>query len=281
MKICVKRNPQLHYSPLRYPGGKSFLFSFLGSIIEKRGLRKVTYVEPFAGGAGAALALLFLKKVERIIINDLDRAIYSFWKSAVFESERFIEAIRNTPITVDEWRKQKAIYLNSRSRRFELGFAAFFLNRTNVSGILDGGPIGGIEQGGKWKIDARYYRETLTERIRQLAKHKNRISVYNRDGVDLITAYLDQKCTFIYLDPPYYDKGATLYLNHYRQADHERLAQRLNHRPNANWILTYDNRREIRALYPDRRIVAYSLHYNAYEPRKGREVLILSDALRT
>lgn len=279
MKISTKRSKEHHYSPLRYPGGKSFLSSFLGGIIDKQGPRNITYVEPYAGGAGAALALLFFNKVDHIIINDLDKAIYSFWQSAVLESERFINTIRETPVTVRQWKKQKEIYGNPKSSQFALGFATFFLNRTNVSGNLDGGPIGGFAQTGNWKIDARYYKQTLIRRICDISKYKDRISIHNKDGVSLIDEYLNQDNTFIYLDPPYYEKGATLYLNHYKKSDHERLASRLNSSPEANWVLTYDNRPEIRMLYPGRRIFSYSLRYNAYESRQGKEVLILSDQL--
>jgi len=279
MKIITNKSPKNYHSPLRYPGGKTSLFPFFEKVIQEHNLEKITYVEPFAGGAGAALALLFSGKVEKIVINDLDKTIYSFWRSAIFDSKKFIGKIHSIPITITEWKKQKAIYANSKSRRFELGFAAFFLNRTNVSGILDGGPIGGLSQKGKWKIDARFNKEKLAERIHQLSLYKNRISVFNRDGVELTSDYLNKENVFIYLDPPYYEKGATLYLNHYKKDDHEILARRLNQSPDAFWLLTYDNKKEIKSLYPDRQIVNFSLNYNAYESRKGKEVMILSDAL--
>ena len=279
VKITHKRNLKFHYSPLRYPGGKTFLFPFFDKVIKGNGLGSITYIEPFAGGSGAALALLFLEKVERIVINDLDKAIYSFWKSAIFDSEEFIKKMFSTPITINEWRLQKLIYNNPQSSCFDLGFATFFLNRTNMSGIVNGGPIGGIQQKGKWKIDARFNKEKLAERIRQLSLYKNRISVFNRDGVDLMKDYLNKKNVFIYLDPPYYEKGAMLYLNHYKKEDHEVLAKLLNCNPDAFWLLTYDNKKEIKSLYPERKIVNFSLNYNAYESRKGKEILISSDAL--
>ena len=277
-KIPQKRNQKLHCSPLRYPGGKTFLFPFFDGVIKDNGLENITYIEPFAGGAGAALALLMSEKVNHIVINDLDKAIYAFWKSAVFNSASFIRKIKSTPVTVKEWRKQKEIYNNPKTTQLDLGFATFFLNRTNTSGILDGGPIGGLKQKGKYKIDARFNKEMLVRRIRQIALFKNQISVFNKDGLELIGEYLNKKNTFIYLDPPYFEKGATLYLNHYRKEDHEALAEKLNSNPNAFWLLTYDNKKEIKSLYPDRKIVNFSLNYNAYESRKGREVMILSDA---
>lgn len=266
------------YSPLRYPGGKTRLFPVIEKILQENGLTGITYIEPFAGGAGVALALLFSKKVKNIVINDLDRAIYSFWKSVVFDSDKFIKKIRSTPISVREWKKQRAIYRNPQSNRFELGFATFYLNRTNLSGILDGGPIGGLNQKGEWKINARFNKETLIQRITQLALYKNQISVFNEDGLELIKKYLKKKNTFIYLDPPYFEKGASLYLNHYKKENHEALANQLNKNPNAHWLLTYDNKKEIKLLYPARKIINFFLNYNAYKPRKGREVMILSDA---
>ena len=279
IRINPKRGNKFHYSPLRYPGGKTSLFPFFDRVMRENGLEHVTYVEPYAGGAGAALALLLLEKVDRIVINDFDPAIYAFWKSAIFSSERFIASIMSTSVSVKEWRRQRQIYRDPKSKQFELGFATFFLNRTNISGILDGGPIGGLDQHGKWKIDARYNKQGLIERICQLAAYKNRITVCNKDGVKLISEYLGKRNTFVYLDPPYFAKGATLYLNHYQKKDHEALARKLNKKAEACWLLTYDNQREIRDLYPKRQIMGFSLRYNAYEARSGKEIMVVSDAL--
>jgi len=281
IKIAAQRNNKYHYSPLRYPGGKTSLFPFFDKVIKKHQLKNITYVEPYAGGAGAALALLFLEKVDRIVINDLDKAIFSFWKSVVFNSDKFVEKIYSVSLSMSEWKRQREIYRNEKKDEFSLGFATFFLNRTNISGILDGGPIGGKGQKGRWKIDARFNREKLVEKIYQLSQYKNRILVTNEDGLDLINNYLNKKNVLIYLDPPYYEKGSTLYLNHYKKNDHEKLANKLNQNPNSFWLLTYDNKSEIKSLYPLRRIVNFSLNYNAYKSRKGKEVMIFSDVLAT
>jgi len=278
-RIILEGDKRRYYSPLRYPGGKTILFPFFKRQIEERGLRDVTYVEPFAGGAGAGLALLLNEVVDRIHINDLDKAIYSFWCSAIFESEEFIEKIKRTHITVKEWRKQKAIYENKRAKRFDRGFATFFLNRTNKSGILNGGPIGGLDQRGKWKIDARFNKKALIQRISDIAEYNGRITVTNEDGVDVTSRYLRKKNVFIYLDPPYFAKAADLYLNVFQQEDHARLAKKLNANPDATWLLTYDDKPEIRRLYTNRTVVDFALNYNAYEVRHGRELMILSDLL--
>lgn len=278
MKILTKKNKEFYHSPLRYPGGKTSLFPFFEKVIKDNGLQNLIYIEPFAGGAGAALALLFSGNIKKIVINDLDKAIFSFWKSAIFDSEEFVKKIRLTPITIQEWKKQRDVYNNPKSKRFDLGFATFFLNRTNISGILNGGPIGGIKQVGTYTIKARFNKKSLIEKIQQLAIYKNKISVFNKDGIVLIKDYLNRKDAFIYLDPPYYEKGASLYLNHYKKENHEALAEKLNNNCNAFWLLTYDNKKEIKSLYPKRKIINFSLNYNAYESRRGKEVMILSDA---
>lgn len=279
MKIPVKRNQRYHYSPLRYPGGKSFLFPLIDAYLQALSIKNAVYVEPYAGGAGVALALLFNDRVDEIVINDFDRAIYAFWKSAVTETRRFVDKICGTPLTIAEWKRQRTIYQDARSRRFDLGFATFYLNRTNISGFLGGGPIGGVEQSGKWKLDARYNKEALVARIRKLGQYRKRIKVANKDGLELVDGYIKSKNALVYLDPPYYEKGATLYLNHYHRSDHELLATKLNSNRKANWALTYDSNPVIRALYRERRKRSFSLNYNAYESRIGKEILILSDAL--
>lgn len=279
MRVALKRNQKFHFSPLRYPGGKSFLYPFLNKLIEKKGLSNISYIEPFAGGAGAGLALLFLEKVDRIVINDLDPAIYAFWQAAITETDRFIDKMYSTRITIREWRKQKAIYQDHRSSNFDFGFATFFLNRTNISGIVEGGPIGGMKQLGKWPIDARFNKINLADKIETIGNYRNRITVFNKDGYDLIKRFLNKKEAFIYLDPPYFEKGASLYLNHYQQSDHERLARRLNSNPKTNWVLTYDNTEVIKSLYKEQRRFCFSLYHNAYKSRKGEEILILSNSL--
>lgn len=250
-------------------------------ILAENPMEDITYVEPYAGGAGAALALLYSGKVARIVINDLDPAVYAFWKAATSHSKEFIEKMWRTPVNVREWRRQQKIYLDRTASILDRGFATFFLNRTNVSGIMDGGPIGGLNQSGKWKIDARFNKVTLEKRLKQLGSHTNRIIVSNRDGVDVARRYLHIANTFVYLDPPYFEKGSSLYMNSYEVSDHETLANMLNENPDSFWLLTYDSKRQIKSLYPDRRKANFSLDYRAYEARVGKEVLILSDTVLT
>lgn len=270
-------------SPLRYPGGKTCLAFQLSKIIAQyfpKG-EKITLIEPYAGGAGASLKLLFSGKVNKIIINDLDRAIYSFWKTAIREADYLINNILKVDINIKEWEKQKEIYSNPTSNIRDLAFATLFLNRTNRSGIIEGGPIGGMKQAGYWDIRARFPKNTIVKRLKKIKKYKSKVKVYNLDGIELLKN-LENKCDInnclIFLDPPYYEKGKSLYLNHYNNSDHEELEKYLAN-SSFKWIMTYDDVPYIRKLYCKMRKKRFVINHSAYVSRKGKEVLIYSNAM--
>lgn len=267
-------------SPLRYPGGKSALYSRLRSIIERSDLTEITYVEPFAGGAGAGLALLVSGCVRRVVINDLDPAIYAFWSTVKHESQWLIHKTMTAKLTIPEWRKQQEIYAAADTRDLaSLGFATFYLNRTNRSGVLNGGPIGGLDQSGSYKMDARFNREGLAQRFQLLSQFSESIHPISADGINVIGEYCQQSNAFIYADPPYFEKAKSLYLNAFTFADHKSLAATLNHHSDANWLLTYDRDPEVFNLYQDRRIREYQLNYSAHRVSKATELAVISDSL--
>jgi len=268
-------------SPLRYPGGKTRLADFLSNAIEKNFSEneKIVLVEPYAGGAGASLKLLFSGKVDKIIINDLDKAIFSFWKIAVSEPDFLINRIKKVSIDIDEWRKQKEVYNNSSSTPRELTFATLFLNRTNRSGIIEGGPIGGMDQSGFWKVKARFTKNTIIERLEKIKEFKNKIKVRNLDGITLLKQLEKNKKKnnyFIFLDPPYYQKGKSLYLNHYIDKDHKKLLKLLE-KSSLKWVMTYDDVSYIQNLYDKFRKSKFVINHSAFEARQGKEVLIFSN----
>jgi DNA-methyltransferase len=271
---------RLLVSPLRYPGGKGMLYSRLLQIIRENNLNSSTYIEPYAGGAGAALSLLISGHVENIVINDLDPAIYSFWRSVTEDSKEFSDLIRNATLSIDEWEKQRYIYDNpSKHDYIQLGYATFYLNRTNRSGIITGGPIGGKYQLGNYKIDARFNRESLLERIRLIGLYSKRITVTNMNGVEVICKYSTGENSFIYADPPYFEKAGSLYLNSFKKYDHEELANCLNSLKNSLWLLTYDNVPDVYKLYSNRKKILYSLNYSAHRVVKASEIMVFSDEL--
>lgn len=269
------------YSPLRYPGGKGRLTPLIKLLIEKTGHFGGVYIEPFAGGAGVALNLLVEDCVSDIVINDLDKGVYSFWRSVIDCTDRFVEDIMNVPLTMEEWRRQKKIRQENEGRySYELGFATFYLNRTNRSGIIGGGVIGGNNQDGKWRMDARFNRHELAEKVRELARRRNNIHVYNKDVISLINRYVTGRYgnCFIYFDPPYYDKGGRLYLNHFEHDDHERLSLEIKRIKDFDWVMTYDDNEEITKMYDGVCGGVMTLRYSLNEKRKALERIYFSDS---
>jgi len=270
------------YSPLRYPGGKNKLAKFIALVCEKNNING-HYIEPYAGGASVALHLLINGYVKEITINDLDTAIHAFWHSILNNTEEFCNKIRETEITVENWKKFKKIHRNKeKEATFDLGFATFFLNRTNRSGVIAGGMIGGFEQKGNYKIDCRFNKDKLIERIELIAKHKKNIHLYKLDALELIKKIQKDKGnkkSIFYFDPPYYLKGPSLYMNHYKHADHEKVSNEIQKIKNTKWIVSYDNTPEIKRLYLDSKKKEYSFFHTAYEIREGKEVLFSSRGL--
>lgn len=269
----------MFYSPLRYPGGKGKLAPFMKQLILDNNLSDGVYVEPFAGGGATALALLFEEYVSRIIINDIDRSIYAFWYSILNFTEQFCESIQHTDVTLEVWESQKRIQENKNSEDLlKLGFSTFFLNRTNRSGIINGGVIGGQKQDGEWKIDVRFNKEDLIRRIKKIAYYKNRIDLYNIDVIKIVEDVLPNlpENTLVYLDPPYYVKGQKLYVNFYTPEDHRILKDYITNNINQKWILTYDATDPILNLYADYRPIKYNLNYSAGRKNKGTEVMFFN-----
>ena len=267
------------YSPLRYPGGKNCIFPFMSNLFYENQLIGIRYAEPYAGGAGLALKLLFGGYVDHIYINDLDLSIYAFWKTIIDQSDEFCKWIEDVEITVSNWNKYRIIQNHAHEvDQLDLAKSTFFLNRTNVSGVIQGGIIGGFEQTGKYKIDARFKKQDLINRIQKIANLKNRISVSNLDGLKFIKKMDSTKENiFIYLDPPYYQKGAGLYMNFYSEKDHENLARNIN-QLKKKWIVSYDNHAFILNLYAEQRKILHKLS-QAASNRVGDELFIFSEKI--
>lgn len=269
------------YSPLRYPGGKTKLYNVVKKVLSDNSLIGGTYVEPFAGGAGLAIKLLLRNDVKRIVLNDIDPAIYYFWNTILTRTEEFCETIDLARLTIDEWKRQKEIFKRGYcGNDLEYAFSVFYLNRTNVSGILNGGVIGGIDQKGTYKIDARFNKENLKHRIRSIAERKKDIVLYNLDAKDLISgAYLNKwRKLFINFDPPYVNKGSQLYKNSFTQNDHKELFECISS-CTKKWIVTYDVCDFIGELYSKYRNNFITVSYSVKNKTKKNEYMFFSNNL--
>ncbi|PTO70117.1 DNA adenine methylase [Vibrio splendidus] len=271
----------MFYSPLRYPGGKSKLTAYVVETLRLNNLEGGTYVEPFAGGCAIAWYLLLEGHVENVWINDLDPAIHAFWYSVLNRTDELCQLIDDTDVTIQEWHRQKAVYANNRTNSLELGFATFFLNRTNRSGIIKAGVIGGLEQKGNYLLNCRYNKERLVEQIRAIAARRQNIVLTNLDATQFIDEYLpgiEGPC-LVNIDPPYYVKGKGLYQNFFEHDDHYRLYRSVRNIQQP-WIVTYDEAPEICGIYAEFEPQVFGLTYTAQTKRKGSEVIIHSPVTR-
>jgi len=270
-------------SPLRYPGGKSKLTPFIDNVLYNNQFSNPIYIEPFAGGAGIALNLLLSNKVSEIYLNDKDISIYSFWQTILRNKNKLIDKIFKTPITIDEWLKQRDIQTNKiKHNQFDIAFSTLFLNRTNRSGIIKAGAIGGKSQSSFWKLDARFNKETIVNRIEMIHAKKKQIKVFNEDAIEFINSkiiHLPRKQSLIYFDPPYYNKGNQLYMNFFEHNDHLKIAtyiKTLKHK----WIVSYDDTPEIKEMYKYvKNTKNIFTRYSAGKSSLGKEILFASNKL--
>ena len=271
---------QRFVSPLRYPGGKGKLSSFIKLLMLENGLIGSEYVEPYAGGAAVALSLLYENYASHVHINDLNRSVSTFWRAVLAHTDELCRRIADATVDVDEWYRQREIQSQVDPTAPDLAFSTLFLNRTSRSGIIGGGVIGGFDQTGKWKIDARFNRADLIRRIQKVARHRSRITVTSFDAADYIATHLPAIETgFVYLDPPYFVKGKGLYQNYYTYADHARIAS-LVEGIRQPWIVSYDAAAEIRELYERYNAIEYDLSYSAQARYRGTELMFVRPGLR-
>lgn len=269
-------------SPLRYPGGKSQLWKFVKSTIEHNGIEAPIYCEPFAGGSGITWELLLGGHIESAIVNDYDPAIYSFWNACLNHTDELIQMIINTTITLDEWHKQKEIYarVGRDPESIQGAFATFFLNRTNVSGIISGGPIGGQTQEGNYLIDCRFTKKTSIKKIQKIAEYRNQIQLYNLDAAALVPILKEnypREQLFTFFDPPYYQQGQSLYLSFFNHEQHEIMRNEILDMDDYFWILTYDKAPQISELYHSvQHSYEYDLVYSANRKTRATEFLFAS-----
>lgn len=269
-----------YLSPLRYPGGKARFVPLVRDIMEASPDHCGVYVEPFAGGAGVALGLLEKRCVERVVINDIDPRVAAFWRVVTNDTEAFVERICETAVDLDSWHQQRSVMLEGCKDDLDLGFAAFFLNRTNRSGILGARPIGGLKQTGDWKLDCRFDKKKMIQRVRGVAQYAERIEVRQEDANLLLDdEEFESEGVFLYVDPPYLSKSNGLYLDTLSWDGHQHLAAKLNRRE-SRWLLTYDcDPRVIEKLYPNRRYGELSLRHAAAATHVGREYVLIADDL--
>lgn len=265
-------------SPLRYPGGKSKIYEKVKNLIVANGYTDRTYVEPFSGGFGIGINLLTEGVVKKAILNDYDSHIYNFWFSVLYDTENILRLITDTPITIEERERQKLNYRDDNADPLCDGFATLFLNRVNFSGVIKGGPIGGLTQEGTYKLNCRFNKEDIRRKIETIAKLKGKIKLYNKDAGYLIRMHLMKMKSplFLNIDPPYVMKGNQLYTNFFTEGDHLNLERVVAKHLDEEfpWIITYDDCTLIRDLYKQFHIREYGITHNVGGSVRGTELVI-------
>ncbi|OFJ58557.1 hypothetical protein HMPREF2857_08330 [Corynebacterium sp. HMSC076C10] len=272
-----------YYSPLRYPGGKGVLGNYFRSILSDNPHLN-EYIEPFAGGAGIAINLLVNNSVDKVTINDIDAAVFSFWRLVKNRPEELIKAIEKEDISLENWKRWKVEYKENYKQNTpndELGKLFFFLNRTSRSGVINGGVIGGVSQNGRDKIDARFNKKSLISKIEVIGNNSSKLTVMNKDIFELLNGIRDNESTLIYLDPPYIEKGSKLYTCKFNDNSHRELSRKLTSKDSAikNWMLSYDDVPLIHNLYRNQPMARFNLRYTANRSYQGNEVMMFSKNL--
>jgi DNA adenine methylase len=277
---------QRYLSPLRYPGGKAALAPFIAHVLAENGLGGCSYYEPFAGGAGAALKLLQTGLVSDIHLNDADVRLFALWKTILNESERFAEAVSASSVSIPEWRKQLKICTNPRGySHFQIAYATFYLNRCNRSGVILGSrPIGGMSQNGPYTMAARFNRLALATRLRTLGAYRGAVTIHNLDALDFVKSYVpkgrSRSQVFVYLDPPYFNKGSRLYLNYYSTREHVAMARYLQSQIRLHWLVSYDDEPFIAELYAPMVRAKIRVDYSLQARRQSSELIIAPPILK-
>lgn len=268
-------------SPLRYPGGKTQLAPFVSDLLRANNLQKGVYAEPFAGGAGLAWRLLLSGQVSEVWINDIDPCVFALWDAVLNHADGLCERIAETQITMEEWHRQRSVLLDNHAPTLDRAFATLFMNRTNRSGILLGGVIGGKSQEGAYKLDCRFNRDELTRKIQRITRHRDVVRLSKLDAAECITQWSKElpPRALMNIDPPYFAKGQELYINFYSPNDHASLASTIRELE-CPWMLTYDDAPQIEQLYSGLPVYRKSLVYYAQVKRRANELLVLSPRLQ-
>lgn len=276
-----KRSTQNAVSPFRYPGGKGFLSALLKQSMAKLDKASDTvFAEPFCGGAGAALILLADGDADAVMLNDADLRIFSAWHAILEEPERFVAKLRNVRLDMQEWYHHRDLVsgFSDDKYNFDVGFSTFYMNRTTRSGIiLNAGPIGGYDQRGKWKLDARFNVERLASQVEWLAANRSRIELSNLDAlsfIDRVRRKPTSDNTLFFIDPPYVKAGGRLYFDGMSEAKHVALSDILTSGTVKHWVLTYDDAPLIRQLYQSQKCSNILVSYSLQSKRRENEILV-------
>jgi DNA adenine methylase len=271
----------------RYPGGKSKIKKEIINYIDEYDFD--LYIEPFFGGGSIGLEVLKKRNIN-FLLNDKDFGLSCLWQSVIFYPDELINLIESYIPNVSDFYSFKNELLNlqenmenSKKNILDIGFKKLVIHQISFSGLgtRSGSPLGGKEQKSKYNIDCRWSIDNLKKKINNLQKLNLNKKLFNnkfycQDFAQLIQNLPDNNKKFMYLDPPYFQKGADLYQYYFTEEKHIELANVLK-RLDFSWIMSYDDCDFIRNLYEDFNIKEINISYTINSPKLTKEVLIFSN----
>ncbi len=242
--VNVASVPQL--SPLRYPGGKTWLVPRIRRWLESLEHRPDVFVEPFAGGAVASLTAVMEGLADRAALCEIDPDIARLWRCIIGESERLAEMVEGFDATPDNVRAALAETSEDEARA---AFKTLVRNRVNRGGILAKGASAMRAGENGNGVASRWYAKTLAARIRAIGRFAHRLDVLQGDGMSLIAHYRDNRSAAFFVDPPYTAAGkrAGRRLYDHNEIDHEALFQSMA-AVKGPFMMTYDQNAEVIGL---------------------------------
>ncbi|MEI7867358.1 MAG: DNA adenine methylase [Candidatus Methylumidiphilus sp.] len=270
--------PNKIISPLRYPGSKATFLKVVLEFIEVHGLKGREIVEPYAGSGIVSLSLVANNLVSHATLVERDPLLYSFWKAVFEHTDILLSSIEDININMDTWYELRVLLKHKIPENElipDLALACLFFNRTNFSGVLHSGPIGGKDQSSDYKLDCRFNKKDIISRIRQISSLRDGVSVKFGDALEFLQKanIQNHEKRFFYVDPPYFKQGRKLYRYYYKVIDHKRLYDILSV-ATFPWLLSYDKHEFIELLYDGFPQVHQSFRYMSRTPKNENELVV-------
>jgi len=265
-------------SPLRYPGSKATFLKVVLEFIEVHGLKGREIVEPYAGSGIVSLSLVAKNLVSHATLVERDPLLYSFWKAVFEHTDALLSSIEEINVNMDTWHELRVLLKHKIPEDKlipDLALACLFFNRTNFSGVLHSGPIGGKNQSSDYKLDCRFNKKDIISRIRQISSLRDGVSVKFGDALEFLQKanIQNNEKRFFYVDPPYFKQGRKLYRYYYKVIDHKRLYDILSV-ATFPWLLSYDKHEFIELLYDGFPQVHQSFRYMSRTPKNENELVV-------
>lgn len=242
----------LKLSPFRYPGGKTWFVPEARRWLSRLARRPALFIEPFAGGASVGLAVAYEGLARHVILCEKDADVAGVWKVALGEAKS-VDRLTRAILDFDCTRTNVEARLVPRSGAggdvVEAAFRTILRNRVSRGGNMSPG-AGLIRDGdGGRGVAARWYPETIVQRILAIQSLRNRMTFVEGDAFDVISQHGGDPTAAFFIDPPYTSgpESAGHRLYEHRRVSHPALFEAMA-TVAGPLLATYDDAATVRAL---------------------------------